>query len=247
MGLLYYSRMRLTQQLLPLLQNATSVCHVVSVADGACEGKLFLDDIPLHQLTLPKFEAQPDTSSLGLMDIYMVLKVVGHASTVLTLGLEALAQRAPNVSFVHTHPGTVATPTIDRLGGVVGVVLRIVTYLFGRWICVPIEESGQRHLFFATSDRYKASGDTGTDGVALHQDVDEAVDIYGTRGGGVYSIIWDGECADEKIQQMLRTYEMREWWRKYGGGHKTISGRSVKLVQRCKINGSLVENIIVYI
>ncbi|MCJ1479027.1 hypothetical protein MMC13_007711 [Lambiella insularis] len=125
-NLTYYSRMRLAQQLLSLLQNAAVVRHVVTVAGGGREGKLDLDDLPLHKLSHTKVGVQPDTSSVGVKDLIMVLPVVGHLSTMVTLGLEALAQRAPNVSFVHSHPGTVATPMQDRVGGILGVVSRTV-------------------------------------------------------------------------------------------------------------------------
>ena len=84
------------------------------------------------------------------------LRLRGHLCTLLSLGLEAVARTAPEVTFVHDYPGTVQTTLVSRIEGVRGVLLRAYVWLLGRWICVPIEKSGERHLYLATSAKYSA-------------------------------------------------------------------------------------------
>lgn len=130
-------------------------------------------------------------------------KIRGHASTLITLGLEGIAKDAPEVSFVHDHPGTVPTPLTQNMPSILGFILRTSIYLFGRWICVPLEESGERHLYLATSARFPpASGAGDNSGIPLGDAVDIA---QGTTGpaSGVYSVAWDCESSPSPVVQKL--------------------------------------------
>ncbi|KXL46738.1 hypothetical protein M433DRAFT_153455 [Acidomyces richmondensis BFW] len=78
----------------------------------------------------------------------------GHICTLVTLVFEAVAKTAPQVSFIHDYPGPVYTPFMNRILGWKGIILRAYASIFGYWVCAPIEESGERHLFLAASGMY---------------------------------------------------------------------------------------------
>ena len=107
-SLCYYSRMRFIANLLPLIQQASSFRRVVSVFAGACEGPVSTSDIP--------------GMTLGL------LAARGHASSLVTLGLESTAARAPDVSFIHDFPGNVKTTIMDNMPGG-------IPYIFKPFMC----------------------------------------------------------------------------------------------------------------
>ena len=46
---------------------------------------------------------------------------------------------------------------MDRMGGWQGVLMRAGVFVVGYWKGVPVEECGERHLFLATSARFKSS------------------------------------------------------------------------------------------
>lgn len=127
---------------------------------------------------------------------------------------------------MHDFPGTVNTSLFDRMEGVIGVVMRAYIYLLGRWICVPIQESGERHLYFATSARFPPVSGDGS-GVPLGAGVDVARGTTGEVGSGVYSVEWDGACASFKVQKLLAGYRdkgmVEEIWRHTESEFKRIT------------------------
>ncbi|KAJ4206757.1 hypothetical protein NW767_003045 [Fusarium falciforme] len=180
-GLTLYSRTRLTVNLLPLLKKATSLRRVVTVMAGTKEGKLFLDDIPGRNLPNKIRSAR------------------GHLCTALTLSLEALSRRAPEVSFIHNFPGSVDTDLIRRDDGLmmqfVKQFFRLGTTVMGKW--VPKEECGERHAWLCLSSRFPAKSEKGAEA---------AVGTDGTKGSGVYSVDWDGESASTEVVKLLGEY-----------------------------------------
>jgi hypothetical protein len=86
-SLVVYSRNRFIVNLLPLLQNATALRRVVSVFAACKEGPV--DTIDFQGRKVP------------------MLSQRGHTSSLVTLSLEALAKKAPDVSFIHDFPGPV--------------------------------------------------------------------------------------------------------------------------------------------
>ena len=184
-ALTYYSRVRFITNLLPLLRYASVLRRVVTVAGGSLEGPLDASDFPARRIPLRAIR--------------------GHLTTLISLGLEAVGKTAPEVSFIHDYPGTVDTTLVSRMPGLLGVVLRAYIYLAGRWICVPIEESGERHLYLATSARYPPVNDRkGSDSaVPLGNRVDVAQGTNGGVGSGVYSVGWDGESSSPTVQKLL--------------------------------------------
>lgn len=130
----------------------------------------------------------------------------GHLATLITLSHEALAARAPDASFIHVFPGAVKTALFDHMPGVIGVALRCFTTVAERWLCVPIGESGERNVFFATSEAYSGREGSRKNGAELGDGVDFARSVDGNTGGGVYSIDYDGTEAGQSIVDLLEQY-----------------------------------------
>ena len=87
-ALIHYSRTRFIHNFLPELQAATSLKILVSVFAATKEGPFSgVDDTPGEKLSL--------------------LSRRGHAASLVTLGMEAYAKMAPDVSFIHDFPGPV--------------------------------------------------------------------------------------------------------------------------------------------
>ena len=185
-----YSRARFAQNLLPIIKTAPSLRRVITVAGGGREGQIYPDDYPARHLSLIKMRA--------------------HSISVITLSMEALAKTAPEVSFIHDYPGTVKTPLMDHDLGILGVILRVWIFLFGWYVCIPLEECGERHLFLATSARYapKESG-KGADGVNMESQITVAKGSNGEVGSGVYSVGSDCESGSAASLMLLEQYRSR--------------------------------------
>ena len=158
----------------------------MNIAGGATEGYFYSFD--MQALDVPFYAIR------------------GHLSTLITLGLEALAARAPDVSFMQIFPGAVRTPIFDQTPGVFGVLMRCFVAVAPRWLFVPIEESAERNVFFATSGAYPAREGNGKNGLQLGEGVDIARSVDGHIGNGVYSMDYDGTEAGQKIVDLLKQY-----------------------------------------
>ena len=185
-GLTFYSRTRLTVNLLPLLRQATGLRRVVTTNTGTKEGTIFMDDIPGRKISFTNAR--------------------GHLATALTLSLEALAKQAPEVSFIHNFPGAVNTNLIRDGYGVVMQAAKYLTKIyFGvRGKFLSEDECGERHAWLCLSSRFppRASGSDA-------QGVPSAVVATGTDnkpGSGVYSVDWDGETAPKSVVDLLAKY-----------------------------------------
>ncbi|KAH7161247.1 hypothetical protein EDB81DRAFT_337854 [Dactylonectria macrodidyma] len=181
-----YSRTRLTVNLLDHIRKASSVRRVVTVMAGTKEGPIFADDIPGRNIPVQSGR--------------------GHLCTALTLSLDALSRKAPEVSFIHNFPGAVDTNLIRRGDGMVLLAVkywfRLSMSLMKRF--VPAEECGERHAWLCFSGRYppkKAGGSA--HGVASET---IAIGADGKGGSGVYSVDWDGESAPDSVVQLLDKY-----------------------------------------
>ncbi|KAL2862241.1 uncharacterized protein BJX67DRAFT_310802 [Aspergillus lucknowensis] len=175
----YYARMRFVANLLPLLTAAAQdttlgssrLSRVVSVFDPRAgvriggTGKLDYSDLSLkHTFTLGKCGA--------------------HASIMGNFFLEGMAQKHPLTSFLHAYPSGVNTGLL-RDSPVTSAVFSVLLKPF----MVPIEESGERHLFAATSGRFPSKAE----GEGIQKNVDVAIGSDGTKGNGSYWVSWDGE------------------------------------------------------
>lgn len=138
MSLSYYARIRLTINLLPLLQNSASP-RVLSVLAGGQERRLFTHDLALNHN-------------------YSFLNVIDQVTTMHTLMFERLAYENPKIIFIHSYPGWVQTDIAQTawLSGphrprwLVSLVSWVIGMLF-RLLATSVEESGERYVFQATS------------------------------------------------------------------------------------------------
>ncbi|KAH0344267.1 NAD(P)-binding protein, partial [Aureobasidium melanogenum] len=190
-ALRYYARMRFTQNLLPLLEAAEpQPGRVVSVLGGGFEGNINAKD-------------------LDLKHNYNIVSCAMHSVTMTSLAMEHLAA-SHRASFVHVYPGLVGTNIYTNsfpppLAAV---------YNYGMWplmypFSVNIDESGQRHLFHATSDRYAANKLESPGDMNVQHESERAVGSGGVLGSGAYLMNWKGETiAAGKKMQSLRAQGM---------------------------------------
>ena len=185
-----HSRTRFTTNLLPLLQNATSLRRVVSVLVGTKEGPIDLTNLDGENLALTESRTQ--------------------SASMVTLLLEEAARVAPDVSFVHDYPGFVKSGIMKTIDNPVTYVLgNVLTYLASPFISISPAESGERHLFLATSARYAPSqGDAGVAGVPASGDVAVAKGSDGKMGSGVYTVNERCESGGPLVDGILA--KMRE-------------------------------------
>ncbi|GES63341.1 hypothetical protein ATEIFO6365_0007002800 [Aspergillus terreus] len=175
----YYARMRFMTNLLPLLNAAAQ-----DVNDNARHSRVVSVLDPMVSVRAGG-SGTLDFSDLSLKHTFSLQRCGWHASLMGNFFLESAAQQNPHTSFVHAYPSGVATGVLRELpaGRVLSAVLTPLLSPF----MVPIEESGERHLFAATSGRYPPKAE----GQGMEGDV--AVGSDGTKGSGCYWVSWDGE------------------------------------------------------
>jgi len=187
-ALAYYSRNRFIANLLPLIQQAKDLRRVVSVFTGTKEGDLDINDIDAKNIS--------------------ILKARGHAAALVTLSHEHFAKSAPDVSFIHGFPGPVKSGIGRGAGGMMNVI-KAVFWVIGPIVNIPNLETGERHLYLATSAKYPTRlGDASGIPLAKGSEVGRGTD--GHIGTGAYSIDQYGESASSDIQARIAK------WRKDG-------------------------------
>ena len=199
MALVYYSRMRMVMQLLPLLEASDLPAHVVSIYAGGLEGDLARGQSPL---------GTPDPA------VYSFNLVRKHTTYMKTLFFERLAEQHPGrLSLSHVFPGLVITPVYKSSDSPLWfkIVWRIIAPFMKAFIALPHDESGLRMLYLATP-RYAAKGGKDAAAAKLGPGIEVARSTTGEVGGGAYSLNWDG-----KEQDVAKRYETI---RKEGMGDK---------------------------
>jgi len=134
----YYSRLRFTENLLPLLKKAgsseqKSPARVISVLGAGLETSL-------------------NTNDLALKSNYGVRACADHAITMNTMAFEQLATDNKDVVFIHSQPGGVAGTNIGReLPGFISTLMNGITNIgiFKPWL-MSAKESGERQVWSAT-------------------------------------------------------------------------------------------------
>ncbi|KAK4031965.1 hydrogenase/reductase-like protein [Parachaetomium inaequale] len=188
MALAYYARTRFIVNLLPLLRQAPSLRRVVTVLAAGHEGPIHTKDFQSRNIPFRG--------------------VRGHTVSMTDMMLEHIAQRAPEVSFVHDYPGPVKSGFGRETNGVLMRIAIAVFKLIGPLIYIPTRETGERHLLFATSSRYPPRSGVeieNANGVPLPSGVPVAGGTDGEEGSGVYAVNWDGESARPKSLKVLAT------------------------------------------
>jgi len=184
----YYTRLRFTYTLLPLL-TASPRPRVISILAGGTEGTIDLTDLEVRTN-------------------FNTIKAAVSSTTQTTLALEELAKSYPSVTFIHKYPGLVNTGILERMMTTASGIYAIPAFLV-RWLILPIvnffsttpDEAGERGLFIATSARYPpAEPKTASLGVPLPKGVSVArSSVVGEdgKGNGVYRLGPDDESAPD--------------------------------------------------
>ena len=182
----YYSRMRFTQRLLPLMQAASpQLSRVISVLGAGEESST-----SFH------------LNDLGLKENFSLRNAACHAITMTDFFFEELAKKNPTISFVHAFPGTVKTGFNKEAGFVIKAATNLAFKLLSPWM-VDIQESGERHLYAASSAAYPAK--SGADGCVELGDQSTIKGSAGEASSGAYLIGSDGEFrANVKVLEELR-------------------------------------------
>lgn len=177
----------------------STLASVVSVLQAGGEGPLNLDD-------------------LSLKTTYSLRNAAKHAITMTSLSMQELAASHPEVSFVHAYPGVVKTGLMRGFGTVTRVAMNAMLVLAKPWL-VPLNESGDRHLYAATSPRFPPRLSTGGDDVAPGAD--------GVKGSGAYLLNWDASAVGN--QKVLQEYRQNETgkivWEHTVGVFESICGK----------------------
>ncbi|TVY20650.1 Oxidoreductase andH [Lachnellula arida] len=181
----FYSRNRFIVNLLPLIQQASGLRRVITIFAGTYEGPIYENDFQAREVPM--------------------MKARGHMVSMITLFLEAVAKKAPNVTFIHGYPGAVEGGLLRDPRGVAMYVMKVAWKVVGPFITISTLECGERHAFLATSSKYPAreGGDAGVpldDGIAIAQGTD------GEVGSGVYSVDQFGENAGPKVTAILSRF-----------------------------------------
>lgn len=190
--------MRFIHNLLPLL-TAPPSARILSIHGAGNEGKLIESDLELH-------------------DHYSVMNARNHTSTMNTLALAHLTATHPTLSCLHIFPGMVVTKGYGELAE--------GFYAPFRWLCVyfvfpllkmvttTLKESGERHLFHATSARYppREAREGGSEGLALPSGVEVAKGEDWEVGSGCYLVGPGGETVGDR--KLLDEYRSRDTGKK---------------------------------
>lgn len=175
MSLMYYSRMRIIVQLLPLLLKSTLPARIVSVYAAGFEAKFYPEDLSLRDLK-----------------IYSYSQARSHMIYMHTLFMETLAENHPDkLALTHIFPGIVMGPTFYSSEHPLWfrIVFRLLHPLLSRFIAVPRQESGARMMSLASS-RYPARVSESSKSYAKGS---VAIGTDGKPGSGAYSLGWKGE------------------------------------------------------
>lgn len=152
-----------------------------------------------------------------------------------TLLYEETSRRAaPDVSFIHAFPGAVKGGIWrDAEGGSISVIIAI-SKLMEPFTLTPPVESGERHLFLATSDMYPARQTGAVAGVPLPKGkLAVAKGSDGQTGSGVYSVGKKGEVSPPKVEKVLADFRNNgtsdRVWEYVIADFKRITGTEVAL------------------
>lgn len=189
----YYTRMLFVQEFLPLLKSAEAA-RVISVLGGGLErtNTIDIDDLGLKK-----------PGNFG------PIKGQTHFATMSTVCLDKFAQENPDVTFIHSWPGWVATGNLDRTSGPLGPLLALAI----RFILRPImtffsiskETSAQRYLFQSTSAYY------GGNGTAWKGEF--GTNTMGLQENGLFLVHWRAHITPNlKVVKVLREKAMDKVW-----------------------------------
>src|SRR5262249_39707343 len=119
--------------------------------------------------------------------------------------------------------------------GALWTTMKAVLAVAGQLVYIPQQESGERHLFLATSARYPAGTNNSASGVPLADGVQVARGTNGEVGSGVYTIDQRCESAGPKVEKLLsglrREGVGEKLWKDTEEQFKRITGVEVAEIQ----------------
>lgn len=190
-ALSFYIRMRLIERLLPMLMQAPHP-RVLSVLAGGHEGPLFTND-----------------GDIGLRKKgnYTAPRAVNQVTALHSLAFIHFASHYPKVSWLHVHPGWVATTFLSDLlqsAGVVGVLAGKIVLPVYQFVAMSENECGRRQAEYALSGRYPSREMI----CSAVVDITDQAACYGSCSG-FYRVLSDGSTVtDGKVLDPME----REGW-----------------------------------
>lgn len=187
----YYSRMVFALHLMPLLEKS-EISRVVSVLAGGMEWST----INMADLDLKK----PGR--------FFGIKARMQYPTMKSTAMEKLADEHPDVTFIHSWPGSVNTGNIRRSTEANSILAWFLWFFIEPiiWlIAFSDDESGQRHLFESTSAAYGGRGVswTGQPGVNTHEQ----------QANGLFLVNNKCDCTpNQKVVSALREKVQVKVW-----------------------------------
>lgn len=184
MALNVYSRIRITQNLLPLLSAAAQAggfARVVTMAGGTKDAKIDLADLPAVNMPIASLR--------------------GHVNGIVSVSHFAFSSNYPEVAFVQYYPGTVKTALTDAVATYLGPAAASMMDT-----SIDVGESGQRTVYVSTSAAYPPLKKGTYEGLPLVEGVGVAKGLDGKAGSGIYLLDSNGEAAREDYVNTLDDY-----------------------------------------
>lgn len=180
----FASRILFTLALLPTIQNASGLRRVVSVFAAGYESHFNEENWAEHVTKQP-------------------LKARAHLASMITMAHNVLAQKAPDVSFVHNFPGGVKTSFGKGATGIMAVA-RMALTVFGPLLMKyrSPEESSVLQLYCATSAAFPPAAGSAV-GAALLENAAVSLGADGKQGSGSYNVDENCERVDHSIEKFL--------------------------------------------
>lgn len=171
--------------LLPAIQNASGLRRVVSVFAAGYEGHFDEKNWAEHVVKHP-------------------IKARAHLASMITMAHNVLAEKAPDVSFVHNFPGGVKTPFGKGATGVMAVARTALTILGPLFLKYRSpEDSSVLQLYCATSAAFPPAAAGNAAGVPLLETMTVSVGADGKPGSGRYNIDENCEKVPHNIERSL--------------------------------------------
>jgi len=176
----YYTRMRFINQLQPLLTTASNskpLSRVVSVLDPQ-----------------PGMKLSPNFSDLDLKTSFSLKGCATHASAMTNLSFSKLASQNPATSYVHAFPSFVETGAGRDAWGAFEPLAKPLLWVIKMAMQVKPVESGERHLYAATSPSYAPKNGEGSGSYPLNWNGDVLADTAkakAMRDEGKEEVVWE--------------------------------------------------------
>lgn len=184
LALHYYTRMRFINQLQPLLDKAATsntLSRVVAVLDPQ-----------------PGLGSAPNLADLDLKKGFSLKSCMTHASSMTNLMFYHLASKNTGTSYVHAFPSVVETGVGRDAFGKWEPLAKPFLWIITKAMEVKPVESGERHLFAATSPTFTPKASSAS--------VEEAaIGSNGVKGSGSYLLNWNNDVlADKAAAKKMR-------------------------------------------